>query len=246
MTMKKIAVFVLALLCVVALVGCSKKGEILLKEGAVKSVSVNFDLPGYPYFFVGEDAKAIVNCLSGLELTPDSGKTPRELNGGGWVIDIEYEDGQVVTLTHLERYIHAKADDSWYKIEKDQANAFDHLLSELAGRPAYTKGGTLFQAGTVRHISVSSLPEGYDYSYTGRKAQAIADYLVGLDLVEDSAPPPPGGVWNITLEYEDGSTVKLYHSANEYIGISGGLQYRMTYEQASAFDSLLWELNENK
>ncbi len=154
--MKKIAVFVLALLCVVALVGCSKKGEILLKEGAVKSVSVNFDLPGYPYFFVGEDAKAIVNCLSGLELTPDSGKTPRELTGGGWVIDIEYEDGQVVTLTHLERYIHARADDSWYKIEKDQANAFDHLLSELAGRPAYTKGGTLFQERTPKPLWIIS------------------------------------------------------------------------------------------
>ena len=247
--MKKIAVFVLALLCVVALVGCSPantKGSTLLNEGEVKSVSVNFDLPGYPYFFVGEDAKALVNCLANLELTPDSGETPRELTGGGWVINIEYEDGQVVTLTHLERYIHARADDSWYKIEKDQANAFDHLLSELAGRPAYTKGGTLFQAGKVRHISVSSLPEGYDYSYTGRKAQAIADYLVGLDLVEDSAPPPPGGVWNIILEYEDGSTVKLYHSANEYIGISGGSQYKMTYEQASAFDSLLDELNGHK
>ena len=112
--------------------------------------------------------------------------------------------------------------------------------------PAHTEESVLLKEGTVKHISVSSLPEGYNYSYTGENAQAIVDYLVGLDLVEDSAPPPPGGVWNIILEYEDGSTVKLYHSANEYIGISGGSQYKMTYEQASAFDSLLWELNENK
>jgi hypothetical protein len=112
--------------------------------------------------------------------------------------------------------------------------------------PAYTEGNILLKEGTVKRISVSTLPKGSDYSYTGKDAQAILDYLSSLDLVEDSAPPPPGGVWNIILEYEDGSTVKLYHSANEYIGISGGSQYKMTYEQASAFDSLLWELNENK
>ena len=242
--MKKIAIFVLVLLCVVALVGCSKKGEILLQEGTVKSVSINYSLPGYPYFFVGEDAEAIVNCLSGLELR--SGKPPAGLTGADRVIDIEYEDGKVVTLHHCDIYILASADGARYKITEEQARAFEHLLSELGGRPAYTQGGTLFKAGYVRHISVSSLPEGYDYSYTGRKAQAIADYLVGLDLVEDSAPPPPGGVWNIILEYEDGSTVKLYHSANEYIGISVGSQYKMTYEQASAFDSLLDELNGHK
>ena len=90
------------------------------------------------------------------------------------------------------------------------------------------------------------MPEGYDYSYTGEDAQAILDYLSGLDLVEDATPPPSGGAWDITIEYEDGSTVKLYHSANEYIGISGGSQYKMTYEQASAFDNLLYELNGDK
>ena len=112
--------------------------------------------------------------------------------------------------------------------------------------PAHAEESTLLKEGTVKRVSVTSVPEAYAYSYTGKDAQAILDYLSGLDLVEDSAPPPPGGVWNIILEYEDGSTVKLYHSANEYIGISGGAQYKMTYEQASAFDSLLWELNENK
>ena len=104
----------------------------------------------------------------------------------------------------------------------------------------------LFKAGYVRHISVSGFPEDCIYDFTGRNAQAILDYLSGLDLVEDATPPPPGGVSDITIEYEDGSTVKLYHSANEYIGISGGSQYKMTYEQASAFDSLLDELNGNK
>ena len=117
------------------------------------------------------------------------------------------------------------------------------VLALVGCSPAYAEESTLLKEGTVKRVSVSSLPEGYDYSYTGRKAQAILDYLAGLDLVEDATPPPPGGVWVITLEYEDGSTVKLYHSANESITISGGSQYKMTYEQASAFDSLLAELN---
>ncbi len=242
--MKKIAIFVLVLLCVVALVGCSKKGEILLQEGTVKSVSINYSLPGYPYFFVGEDAEAIVNCLSGLELR--SGKPPAGLTGADRVIDIEYEDGKVVTLHHCDIYILASADGARYKITEEQARAFEHLLSELGGRPAYTKGGTLFQAGKVRHISVSSLPEGYDYSYTGKYAQAILDYLSGLDLTEGSTGAPDGMTWDIVLEYEDGSTVTLYHSGNSVITVSGGSQYKMTYEQASAFDSLLDELNGQK
>jgi hypothetical protein len=117
------------------------------------------------------------------------------------------------------------------------------MVALVSCSPAYSKGSVLLKEGKVKNVSLSSLPEGYDYSYTGRKAQAILDYLAGLDLVEDTTPPPPGGVWIITLEYEDGSTVKLYHSAKETITISGGSQYKMTYEQAHAFDSLLDELN---
>jgi len=108
------------------------------------------------------------------------------------------------------------------------------------------KGKILLQEGTVKHISVSSWPEGYNYSYTGESAQAIVDYLSGLDLKKSSTGAPNGMAWDIILEYEDGSTVELCHAGNSVISVVGGSQYKMTYEQASAFDSLLWELNENK
>ena len=113
--------------------------------------------------------------------------------------------------------------------------------------PAHTEESVLLKEGTVKHISVSSWPEGYNYSYTGESAQAIVDYLSGLDLKKSSTGAPPGMAWDIILEYEDGSTVELCHAGNSVIRVVGDSQYyKMTYEQASAFDSLLWELNENK
>jgi hypothetical protein len=70
-----------------------------------------------------------------------------------------------------------------------------------------------------------------------------------LDLLSDFEENPDqyvGMTWDIVLEYEDGTTETVYHFGNKFICKSGGPWYRMTYEQASAFDSLLWELNENK
>ena len=113
--------------------------------------------------------------------------------------------------------------------------------------PAYTEGSVLLKEGTVKRISVTSDPEAYAYSYTGKDAQAIVDYLSSLDLTENSGGnDADGGSWEIVLEYKDGSTVVLYHSGNKVITVSGGSQYKMIYEQASAFDSLLDELNGNK
>ena len=113
--------------------------------------------------------------------------------------------------------------------------------------PAHAEESTLLKEGTVKRVSVTSDPEAYAYSYTGKDAQAIVDYLSSLDLTENSGGNnADGGSWKIVLEYKDGSTVVLYHSGNKVITVSGGSQYKMTYEQASAFDSLLDELNGNK
>ena len=114
--------------------------------------------------------------------------------------------------------------------------------------PAHAEESTLLKEGTVKRVSVTSLPEGYDYSYTGEDAQAIVDYFTELDLISDFEENPgedDGMVWVISLEYEDGSTETVYH-CGKFIRRDGGSWYKITYEQARAFDSLLWELNENK
>ncbi len=115
--------------------------------------------------------------------------------------------------------------------------------------PAYTEGSVLLKEGTVKNISVSSLPEGYNYSYTGENAQAIVDYFTELDLISDFEENPDeysGMTWVIVLEYEDGSKETIYHFGNMFIRTNGGSWYKMTFEQASAFDSLLDELNGHK
>ena len=115
--------------------------------------------------------------------------------------------------------------------------------------PAYTEGSVLLKEGTVKNISVSSLPEGYNYSYTGENAQAIVDYFTELDLISDFEENPDeysGMTWVIVLEYEDGSKETVYHFGNMFIRTNGGSWYKMTFEHASAFDSLLDELTGHK
>jgi hypothetical protein len=122
------------------------------------------------------------------------------------------------------------------------------VMALVGCSPAHAEESTLLKEGTVKRVSVSSLPEGYDYSYTGKDAQAIVDYFTELDLISDFEENPgedDGMVWVISLEYEDGSTETVYH-CGKFIRRDGGSWYKITYEQARAFDSLLWELNENK
>ena len=71
-------------------------------------------------------------------------------------------------------------------------------------------------------------------------------YLTGLNLISDFEENPDqygGMTWVIALDYKDGTTETVYHFGNMFIRNSGGPWYKMTYEQASAFDSLLAELN---
>ena len=114
--------------------------------------------------------------------------------------------------------------------------------------PAHAEESTLLKEGTVKRVSVTSLPEGYDYSYTREDAQAIVDYFTELDLISDFEENPgedDGMVWVISLEYEDGSTETVYH-CGKFIRRDGGSWYKITYEQASAFNNRLYELNGDK
>ena len=49
-------------------------------------------------------------------------------------------------------------------------------------QPQQVQGGLLLAEGNVINIDVSSLPEGYNYSFSGADAKAIIDYLSTLNL----------------------------------------------------------------
>ena len=104
----------------------------------------------------------------------------------------------------------------------------------------------LLQAGDVTRVSVSSLPEGYAYAYEGEDARAIADYLDDLSLQSRFTENPDeytGMTWVISLSYADGRAVTVYHSGNMFIRAEDGPWYRMEYEEADRFNTLLDELN---
>ena len=97
---------------------------------------------------------------------------------------------------------------------------------------------------SIKSISVTSSPEGYEYSFKGADAQAIVDYLESLHLTPYlGLPSETGMAWVISIEHENGKVTTVYHSCNKYIIAEGGLRYEMIFEEAKRFDSLLYELD---
>ncbi len=113
-------------------------------------------------------------------------------------------------------------------------------------KPQHVQGNQLLTEGNVINIDVSSLPKGYNYSFSGEDAKAIIDYLSTLNLESNFEENPneyDGMTWVISLKYENGNTLKIYHLGNMFIRSEKGSWYRMTYEEANRFDTLLDELN---
>ena len=105
----------------------------------------------------------------------------------------------------------------------------------------------LIPEGTVTAVRVTSMPEGYDFSFTGKEAEKIAGYFRSLNLISDFEENPneySGMTWCVTLEYETGKSLDVYHFGNMFVRTEDGPWYRMTYEEASAFDTLIWDLSE--
>ena len=113
-------------------------------------------------------------------------------------------------------------------------------------QPQQVQGNQLLAEGNVIKIDVSSLPEGYNYSFDGEDAKEIIDYLSNLNLLskfEENPNEYTGMTWVIFLEYENGDELTVYHFGNMFIRAEKGSWYKMTFEEASHFDTLLNELN---
>ena len=117
-------------ICLPILSGCTPKQFKNLNESDIKSVSVS-TLPefyGYEYSFSGEEARAVVDYLSGLNLTPlliSVGK-----GGMTWVIEIKYEDESETTVYLFgdEIWINAKEK---YLMQPEENGVFEALLEAL-------------------------------------------------------------------------------------------------------------------
>ena len=133
--MKKLLTIALVFLCVFGMVVCRQQsqqvqGNQLLAEGNVIKIDVSSLPEGYNYSFDGEDAKEIIDYLSNLNLQSNFEENPNEYAGMTWVIFLEYDNGDELTVYHFGKFIRTEKG-SWYKITYDEANRFDTLLDEL-------------------------------------------------------------------------------------------------------------------
>jgi len=97
-------------------------------------------------------------------------------------------------------------------------------------------------------VKVTSLPEGYDYSFTDKNAQAVVDYLSNISLSTNLSVEDPGQLngmtWVIKLNYENGDTVTLY-DLGKFIHGTDRKWYEMTYEESQEFSNLVWKLGKS-
>ena len=134
--MKKVLTIAVAFLCLLGMVGCSQQpqyvqGNQLLVEGNVIKIDVSSLPDGYNYSFGGEEAKEIIDYLSNLNLQGNFEENPNEYTGMTWVICLEYDNGDKLTVYHFGNMFIRSKEGSWYKMTYDEANRFDTLLDEL-------------------------------------------------------------------------------------------------------------------
>lgn len=105
--------------------------SLLPQEDGIKGVTVSSLPEGYNYFFTRADADAIVEYLSGLELTCEFEENPEEYVGMVWVVSFEYETGDITTIYHFGNSFIRANNGPWYKINFNEANQFESLLKQL-------------------------------------------------------------------------------------------------------------------
>lgn len=152
------------------------------------------------------------------------------------------ENGQAVPDTYKKTSVY------WFP---ENFKNIDELWEMEIGEEQNDKqpeSAPLLKSRGAKSVSVTSLPEGYDYYYEGNDAKLIEDYLFDLNLISDFEENPDeysGMTWVISLEYENGEERTVYHFGNMFIRSENEPWYRMTYEEAHRFDALLIELNSN-
>ena len=133
--MKKFIALLLTLICLLCIVGCSQQSQQvqstqLLAEGNVIKIAVSSLPEGYNYSFSGEDTKGIIDYLSNLNLQSKFDEDPNTYTGMTWVISLEYENGDILTIYHFGNKFICSENGSWYKMTDEEASHFDTLLDE--------------------------------------------------------------------------------------------------------------------
>ena len=96
----------------------------------------------------------------------------------------------------------------------------------------------------VSSVSVSSLPEGYNYSFTGETAKKVVDYFSEVQLTskyDDNPNEMTGMTFVVSITYQDGRTETLYEFS-PFIRKDGGSWYKIVQNDVTNFHTFLNEL----
>ena len=105
--------------------------ELWKMDNGVKSVRVTSLPKGYEYSFDREDAQAVIDYLSSLDLTETVEEDQKGFVGMTWVITFEYGTGNTVTVYHFGNKFIRRDEGPWYQMTYEQASRFGELLDEL-------------------------------------------------------------------------------------------------------------------
>ena len=94
----------------------------------------------------------------------------------------------------------------------------------------------------IKAVSVSSTPQGYEYSFSGENAVKLVNFILRMDVVPDFPEDPnvyTGMTWVIAAEYEDGSTVTVYLFGNMFIRSGEDPWQKVSAKEAEELKALL-------
>lgn len=121
------------------------------------------------------------------------------------------------------------------------------LLTAMSGCMAQKNNllSDIIKDKTVTEIVVTSYPEGYEYTLEGDDIDEVIDYFSSLHLISDFDEDPDeydGETLCASIRYSDGTSSAVYHFGNMFIRADDGPWYKMDYEEATRFISLLDDL----
>ena len=131
--MKRLIKLVLTFVFLLGMFACSKqtKGNLLLSDSNVSKVHISSLPEEYVYSFNEEKAEKVLDYLKKLNLDSKFEENPDSHIGMTWVIIIEYDNGNVLTVYHFGNMFIRFDDGEWYKMIYEEACRLDDLLNEL-------------------------------------------------------------------------------------------------------------------
>ena len=130
--MNTVMIAIVIVACLLSMTACSSavaKGGTMLQEGFVKKISVTSRPEGDHYFFTGNGAQSIIDYISQLNLIDDFPENPGDYDGATWVITLEYEDRDSLTIYHFGNKFIKAENGPWYKMTYEEASRFEALVS---------------------------------------------------------------------------------------------------------------------